>query len=562
MSTIISDTSAAKKSSISIERWSTVAALVVGTFVVLTTLYGVHRFYSPVPWWDEWDGYVGFYMAATNGMGFHAWWWPHMEHRIVTSRLLFWLDLRYFGGSHILLFAAQQAMLAGIVALIVNTARRAGASFAWTIGVVAALMFAWVQSEVLTWGFETGVIAVYFFLAWALVEFTCAESSAVRRFVAGFLLAACAEFSMGNGIAAPFALMIAAIVGRRPLREIAMSAVLSVALASIYFIGYVKPQVDEPHIVGSPLLHHLGFFAAFLGNPLAMLGASESACAAAGLVVAIAIVFLACRLYLSRSVTPYRALLIGICAFVIASDLAADYGRGAATAGAALASRYTTGTLLAWVAVLLLAIDSLPKARHQVMMLGVLVAASMATSQARVLDSNAYLYGWKLGVLSTKIGLEHTEYSGMIFPAKPESVHERFERYAAYSAQHDLGIYQREWLRDAGTVKFDASKVGGSCQGFFDRLKQDNVGLEASGWASSPYLRDTLIVLTDGNGDTIGYGVTGQQRLDVRQAVPGAGDSAGWVGFAQRTAGPVRAYAYTGGRFCPLKDSSTLAAQP
>jgi len=533
-------------------------ALMIGTIVFLSTLYGVHRFYSPFPWWDEWDGYFGFYMAAANGMNIHAWWYPHMEHRIITSRLLFWLDLRYFHGNHIILFAAQLAMLAGIVALICNAARRTGAGLVWPLGLAAALMFSWVQSEVLKWGFETQVIAAYFFAVWALAEFTRSPSSDARRFVAAFFLAACAEFSMGNGIAAPFTLVIVSALLRRPHKETALALVLALILAATYAIGYVSPPKDAVAILpGSVMLHRLDFFVTFFGNPVAMIGLPTAACRLAGASCVIAGTAMIARPGdLSKDVTPYRALLIGVCLFVAASDIAAAYGRGTAGAGAAIASRYTTGPLLGWLAMLLLAFDMFKGARRVTMTAGVLVVAGLAYGQIHVRDSNDYLYDWKLGMLSTKIGLEHVEYSGQLFPAKPEAVHQRFQQYAAYGAAHRLGVYQRPWLIDAGSVKFDPTKVETGCQGSVDRIVAGHEGLTVSGWSNTAQRRDVLIVLTDAAGNTIGYGITGQRRDDVAKAVSGAPADAGWVGFAKPATGLVSAYAYTGGKFCALGQAS------
>src|SRR5687767_513075 len=55
-------------------------------------LVGGTRHYSPVPFWDMWDSYLGFFGSTRDG-GFGVWWAQHNEHRIVFSKVLFWLDL-------------------------------------------------------------------------------------------------------------------------------------------------------------------------------------------------------------------------------------------------------------------------------------------------------------------------------------------------------------------------------------------------------------------------------------------------------------------------------------
>jgi hypothetical protein len=43
--------------------WSLPLALAI----VATTLYGGYRFYSPIPYWDQWDGYIGFFRTLQEG---------------------------------------------------------------------------------------------------------------------------------------------------------------------------------------------------------------------------------------------------------------------------------------------------------------------------------------------------------------------------------------------------------------------------------------------------------------------------------------------------------------
>ncbi|MGD4365427.1 hypothetical protein QT713_22860, partial [Xanthomonas citri pv. citri] len=42
--------------------------------------------FSPVPFWDMWDGGLGFYVRQMTDVS--QWWAQHNEHRIVLSRIL------------------------------------------------------------------------------------------------------------------------------------------------------------------------------------------------------------------------------------------------------------------------------------------------------------------------------------------------------------------------------------------------------------------------------------------------------------------------------------------
>jgi hypothetical protein len=529
------------------------AALIIGAFVVATTLYGVHHFYSPIVWWDEWDGYIGFYLATLHKNALHAWLQPHVEHRIVTSRVLYWLDIRYFQGYHLVMFAAEQASLAGIVALIAQAYRsgRTNAGvLAWVVGVGAALMFSWVQSEILKWGFETCVVLAYLCAACAVFTYTRERIRPVPRFVIAFVFSALSEYSMGNGIGAPLTIAALSIVMRRPMREIVASACVAVLLVASYSIGYVKPPAGVGGV--APTVQLIAqFFIVFLGNPLYFIGAPLFACGEAGLIVFAASCWIGVRAYIERRITPYRAFLLGVIIFVLASAAAATIGRYPGGVMAAIESRYTTGPLLCWLAIALLAFDinSSVAARAWVMVASVAASAMLALSQSGVDADNAYLFDWKLGVLSQKIGLDHIKYSGLLFPVDS---HARFIINANRAAAANLAIYNQPWLRDAGRVKFDPARINnGLCNGAIDIVTHDDQGATVSGWAVAHASKDLLIVLTDQDGNTVGYGVTGGERPDVARFTPDAPSASGWVGFSSKR-GPLNAFVYSNGDFCPL----------
>ncbi|MFT4505385.1 hypothetical protein [Caballeronia sp. 15711] len=530
-----------------------VASLIVAAFVVATTLYGVVRFYSPIIWFDEWDGYLGFYLSTLGNLGLQPWWEPHVEHRIITSRVLYWLDLRYFHGAHVILFGAEQLGLAGIVIVVMRayTDGRARVDrIAWVIGIGAALMFSWVQSEILKWGFETCVVLAYFFATSAAYLFTRDKITPPKRLGLAFTFAALSEFSMGNGIGAPVMLAMLSILMRRSRQEIVASGCAAIILVASYMIGYSKPPPNPLAI--TPTLNSMAeFLVVFLGNPLFFIGAPVWACAAMGFFTLVGSCWIGVHVYLTRQVTPYRAFLFGLILFVFASGAAATIGRSPGGIMAAIESRYTTGPLLGWLALALLAFDVSLTAVAQtcIMLVSVVISAVIALSQGGARADNAYLYDWKLGLLGQRIGLDHKEYSGQLFPLE---IHSRFVRNANLAADLKLGIYGQPWLHDAGLVKFD-STLGddGMCRGYIDTVKPNALGATVGGWAVADQSKDLLIVLTDDTGKTVGYGVTGARRSDVTALIPSAPATSGWVGFASQSTS-LRAYVYSAGHFCKL----------
>lgn len=55
-----------------------------------TTVYAVWTHFSPVPYADQWDGTIGFYLRALQNP-WQAFFELHNEHRLIFSRLFFTL---------------------------------------------------------------------------------------------------------------------------------------------------------------------------------------------------------------------------------------------------------------------------------------------------------------------------------------------------------------------------------------------------------------------------------------------------------------------------------------
>src|SRR5262249_4326009 len=95
---------------------------IAATFAGLSII-GVLRYYSPVPVGDDWTGYLGFYADLLEGK-YSAWFAQMGGHRPVLPRVLFWLDIRYFGGRFVFLIAANLIILCGIIAILLAYLRR------------------------------------------------------------------------------------------------------------------------------------------------------------------------------------------------------------------------------------------------------------------------------------------------------------------------------------------------------------------------------------------------------------------------------------------------------
>ncbi|MFM0427798.1 hypothetical protein PQQ75_02190 [Paraburkholderia aspalathi] len=532
--------------------WSALLAVTI----VATSIYGGVHYFSPIPYWDQWNGYIGFYHAIQDG-DYKFFWSQHMDHRIVLPRILFFLDIYLFGGWNAFCIVAIYAMLAGLGVVIWLEYKKwhtAQYSPLFIIGLIFSFLFSWIQNENLKWGFQSQFIAIYLFAMMAFA-FYSKPTAQMSRIVLGVLFCGFAELSMGNGIATFFVMATQGVLLRRSWREIVTIIVAGVIASAIYLHHFVKPILPvDPAIAHVPLAR-LKFFLIFLGNPFYWISNSLKLAAAGGLLLFIFAALATAYLYKKNRFTPYRSFLVAGYGLVFASAIGATQGRWMLGLNGAVASRYTLPVLLSFLLLSLLAADMVTtkRARTLVMLIPVVFLSFLVKFQENVNGDIDVLYRWKLAVLAQKIGLDRPQLDSAIFPL---NVHDVYVREANFAAEYEIGPYSRGWLHDAGIVKFDKSLVDASrCTGFLEATSADSAGIEAAGWVvPNVKSRDSLlIVLTNPAGETVGYGVSGKARPDVKASQKDAGNDAGWTGFAKPDQKNLDAYALIGDKFCPLQ---------
>jgi hypothetical protein len=529
--------------------WATLLAI----SIVSTSIYGAYNYFSPIPFWDQWQGYIGFYHRVKGG-NYSAWWDRHNEHRIVFSRILFWLDIVLFDGMNIFTVVCNFVLL-GLLAFLLWGEQRRGSSIdlsSWLVGgVVVAFLFLWTQNENLKWGFQSQGFAVFLFGALAFAQMS-REPTGNWKLIAAFACAGLATISMGNGIVVFPILAVQAMILRRRWMDVfaclAAGAVAAVAYYSDYSVPS-PPTAPEAQMIG---VTQAKYFLIFLGNPIYWIYNSIVLCAFFGVASLIIMVTATTIVFLKGQITPYRSFLIAIYGMCIASSLGTTHSRWMLGLNYAASSRYTTTVLISWTVISLLLLDlKVPKRTSFALVFGVLAVISvLARVQMQARGDNIAQTAWKFTVLATKIGLDHQDRDAQMFPA---GMHEMFTDENKYAAAMNIGPFGRGWLQDAGIVKYDAAlRDDQLCSGFIESVTKDSVGMVAQGWVvPHDYAStSTLIVLTNHADETVGYGVTGEARPDVRAQIPGASKHSGWIGFAKPDNPALNSYAYLGGKFC------------
>ena len=137
-------------------------------FYIVSVFIGAYRFYTPVPQGDMWQGYIEFFLRLMNGE-YSAWWEQHNEHRPVFSRILFFLDLKYFNGLSLLLIPINLVfMIALWITLLIYAFKflykeTEKNNFYYFLILLTVFAFSWKQDENITWAFQSQFWAAYLF---------------------------------------------------------------------------------------------------------------------------------------------------------------------------------------------------------------------------------------------------------------------------------------------------------------------------------------------------------------------------------------------------------------
>lgn len=445
-----------------------VLRILAALFVALA-IAGAVRNFSMVPWWDMWEGYVDFYLSVAAG-DWGRWWAPHNEHRIVLSRILFWIDIAWFGGTQVFLIAMNLVLVAAAFLTLramlrerLGPAAPAGHQQAFSLFMLACL-FAWMQKENLTWAFQS-----QFFLAqwlpllalYLLYRSTLPGPASGRDFVLACVTGALCIVTLASGVIAPPLLVAYAIVLRMPPRRIATLAVVAVLCVAAYYAGYQSPRghgsVGDYNRYQPLMLAR--YVVLYIGSPLyhvihdPALPASRDHLQAAQAFGTLFVVLTLVQAWRALRAPRQNALALSLLVFILyigGTALGTGLGRLLFGLEQATSSRYSTPALMAWMALFVLYAPALSRQlqpwRHRVVWPLVAVLLILLPQQNRARKSfEPELYEREVAALALELRAYDRGQLVHIYPAP-----ERGIQVAYQAADLDLGVFGQPWLRDAG----------------------------------------------------------------------------------------------------------------
>jgi hypothetical protein len=504
---------------------------------VVAAITGCIASYSPVPFWDMWEGYIGFFLGLEE-RGWQAWWAQHNEHRIVLGRLLFWIDINLFGGNFLFLLVSN-FLFAGIAALLFSRMIRDATADADAVAqrrlaapVVVCLMFSWVQSENFTWGFQGAFFLAQLIPLAAMYCLYLHSAARVRNglFIAAALLGVASALTMANGILTLPLLVMLALFFRLDRSRVGLLLALAIATLAFYFldfhaVGHHGSVLDA--IVGQPLAL-LQYVLLYLGGPFDVLSAGGSlwAAQAAGAIFMLGTAFLLIRIWRAPAVDALSQTLLVFIGYILATAFGTGAGRIVFGVEQALASRYTTPALMAWCALLAACMQVFrhsARGRRVVVTLGALAAATLLPLQLSALNAQPVdPFERLIAGLALEMGIRDSQQIRHVAPRLDTALD-----LADAARQRGLSVFGNPLLRgmreDIGRRQLPALPDAARCVARIDTvnpLPGERRYLAIGGWI---YRADTddiprTILFSDSAGTLIGYGFSGGRRCDITEA--------------------------------------------
>lgn len=403
------------------------------------TIVGMIKGHSIVPYWDMWNGYLGFFAALSEG-DWTAWWVQHNEHRIVLARLLFWLDLTLFRGLGIFLLCMNFVLL-GLVFLTFFACLRKQTSVDAdrpALLVMAALLlswtFSWSQHENLVWSFQSQFILAQLVPLLALFF----QSRSIEKgqggrldFFMALLLGVLSAGTMANGILILPLMVIYSLLMRAGMKRHAFLAVVCAFTLSAYFFDYSSSDNSLFQALLDNPLEVIQYVLLYLGGPVYYLSpaptALQLALASGGLLIFIAAI-LAWFELASKASNPTRLALLIFLLYVGGTAVATASGRVSLGVEQALSSRYMTPALAAWAALGVLLAPSFLRFYYRFkityLIAGIGFSSLLTAHQVNALNSpDDELYQRRLAFLAVELGIDDAERLKRIFPTSEYLLH-------------------------------------------------------------------------------------------------------------------------------------------
>ncbi|MEO0607949.1 MAG: hypothetical protein AAFY82_06940 [Pseudomonadota bacterium] len=515
--------------------------------VIFSAILGGWLARSAVPFFDSWDGGVGFLLNLPDNPGlFLA---HHNEHRIVITRLLLWVDFYLFGGrdmflvltNYLFAFGTWCALWSGLKSI--NRNKVAPRDLNLVGAVIAAWLLLWSQDINFTWGFQSQVHAAQFFPLLSFLLLSHAAQNGPRAhllFGGALVLGIVSAGTMANGALTLGFMAIWALVLRMRVWQIVLLTLLGGLILRLYMMDYSTPSGHTTILetIQSYPIATLVFTFEFLGNPFAHVigpfGAGRMIVMLLGMILTGSAAYLTYSFIRERPTHPVIPGLVLYIIYVGATAFLTAGGRLFIHEYASLTSRYTTPSVVAWAALVCIISPWMFRRFYSSKQIatGFLVFAALGLMAMFVpivrkgLPPAGYHDTQAVAVLALELGVRDDEQIGSIYPRAPVVL-----TIADRATAIDLGVFKHRTYRglreSIGTfwIASDAPRCRGQVLQS-NALEMDRNHLRVQGQIEHVLRgrKRARVLLINDNGMIIGAGLTEAPRRDANLE-----DGAKWI---------------------------------
>lgn len=504
------------------------AAIFALVMLALAIAGGVHA-YSPVPFWDMWDGYIQFYLRLADG-DHAAWWSQHNEHRILLSQCLFWLDLAWFGGQGWFLIVSNYLLVAAAAWLFWCILRSTTGSAQPSAGetslglFICAWLFLWCQNENFTWGFQSQFILAQLLplCAFYWQHKSVGQPDRPSPFILACLFGFAAMFSMANGILVLPLMVVLALLARQGWMRTIILLALAVAGSALFFHGYTTQHdhASLQQVLLQDPLRALRFAMRYLGTPFYFLGGERGGARYLALLGGIVLTVCCLRLVKpavrDRSDTLRLALLVYVL-YLAGTALGTAGGRLFLGSDQVFSSRYSTPALMAWATVMILyarpllaLLDRRPRAAGLCLLL---LAVPMLVLQWKALAPQQEMRNARgVSGLALELGVHDKAQLVSVYPDPY-----RVQNLAEQARRRQLSIFGRaplQGLRDQLGSRVESALP--SCVGALESVSAvagDPQYLRVRGWLAAAAVQQAApVLMLDHESRLVGAALYREQR--------------------------------------------------
>jgi hypothetical protein len=529
----------------------------ITTCYILLFLLQVKRIYNPIPYWDDWQGYINFYQQAK--VGNFDWWSQYSEHRLVLSRALSWIDLNYFNGSRWPIIVVYLSLIFVIWFILYKVFSKLVDEYVAPNSIhktilflpVTLLIFSFVQYENFLFAMNVGFycslllpLLGLFFQKKASESVTKSKQYYLNIF-SGYICFMLAPLALANGLMSPYLGAVASYLFLRSKRFFVVHFLSGVLISLLYLKDFTRVEAHASPL--DSLTHHLfavcKFTISLLGSPISNFTGSTfvgSFLATLSILVLVSHIALMLRERERRSnKNCLNLLIILMCCYLAASAFVTAIGRINFGNEQAYASRYTSLGLLYFSLIWIISIGSFYKSSSKNLLgISLTLVVFSATTQLNP-SPNQSLRDFQLNssALTIVLGIEDQKILNSVYPysALPFTL----GRELISQRKTVLGsIELRKWpdLLHQANPALDTTP----CYGWIDTIEPtaSQTYFKISGWLYSNNLKADsrgLVHLLDEKSKIVGLAVIGSPRPDASKYLSVESEDLGFVGFILKT---------------------------